>query len=431
MTIKMFVPQSCTRFAAPALIFVLAVMALVWAGAQFVLAQDAKEAAPPVADASVEPPPLQTQIVYFGKTYEEAPPLSLLDPILEDNGIKGAEIALAETNTTGRLVNQHYEIVKAIIPEADDAIAKAKELLAAGHRLFVTDLEAEELLAFADLPEAKDAIILNVRSSFDTLRQEQCRINVFHIIPSSSMRADALAQYLLWKRWRRWFVVTGTKPADLDFLAAIKRAAARFGGKIVEEREYKFDAGSRRTDTGHQQIQTQMPLVTQQAADHDVVMVADVTEAFGEYLLFRTSEPRPVVGTHGLVAVAWHRSFEQYAAMQMQSRFERLAKRVMTERDYASWLGVRIFGESVTRVGVNTAAELRSYLLSDKFGVAGFKGEAMNFRAWDQQLRQPMLIAGPRALVSISPQDGFLHEKFLTDTLGVDEPETKCRMKKK
>jgi hypothetical protein len=41
-------------------------------------------------------------------------------------------------------------------------------------------------------------------------------------------------------------------------------------------------------------------------------------------------------------------------------------------------------------------------------------------------MRQPVLIMGPQALVSMSPQEGFLHEKFLTDTLGYDAPESKC-----
>ena len=48
----------------------------------------------------------------------------------------------------------------------------------------------------------------------------------------------------------------------------------------------------------------------------------------------------------------------------------------------------------------------------------------------DHQLRQPMLITGARSLVSMSPQEGFLHPKFLTDTLGYDEPETKCKFPK-
>jgi ABC transporter substrate binding protein (PQQ-dependent alcohol dehydrogenase system) len=242
------------------------------------------------------------------------------------------------------------------------------------------------------------------------------------------MKADALAQYLLWKKWRRWLLIVGKKPKDLLFAAAIKRAAARFGGKIVEERTYAFEAGSRRTDTGHQQIQTQMPLLTQGAADHDVIFAADEEETFGEYLLFRSAEPRPVVGTHGLIATAWHRSFEEYAATQMQNRFERKAMRAMHERDYAAWLGMRIFGETVTRTSSAKPQDVRAYLLSPRFEIAGFKGEGLTFRRWDLQLRQPILLAGPRALVSISPQEGFLHEKFLSDTLGVDEPETKCRL---
>lgn len=174
-----------------------------------------------------------------------------------------------------------------------------------------------------------------------------------------------------------------------------------------------------------------MPMLTQAAPDHDVVFVADMSETFGDYLQYRTSVPRPVVGSHGLQALAWHRSFEQYAGTQMQNRFERAANRTMTERDYAAWLGMRAFGEAVTRIGKSDAAAVHAYVMSKEFGVAGFKGQAMTFRIWDHQMRQPILLSGARALVSISPQDGFLHEKYLTDTLGYDEPETLCRKTKK
>jgi hypothetical protein len=217
---------------------------------------------------------------------------------------------------------------------------------------------------------------------------------------------------------------------DLEYLTAIKRAATKFGAKIVEERAYAFDAGSRRTDTGHQQIQTQMPLLTQGAPDYDVVYVADVGEAFGDYLMFRTHDPRPVVGSQGLQAVAWHRSFEQYAGTQLQNRFEKQANRIMTERDYTAWLAVRVFGEAVTRISKNGIEDVRAYILSKDFEVAGFKGIGLTFRSWDHQMRQPILLSGPRTLVSISPQDGFLHQKFLTDTMGFDQPETKCRLEK-
>ena len=70
-------------------------------------------------------------------------------------------------------------------------------MLAAGEALIVADLEATDLLAVADLPAARNAVILNARTSNDELRPESCRTNVFHIAPSWAMRADALAQYLI------------------------------------------------------------------------------------------------------------------------------------------------------------------------------------------------------------------------------------------
>jgi ABC transporter substrate binding protein (PQQ-dependent alcohol dehydrogenase system) len=397
---------------------------MLWVSAAAIAAPD------PTTPAEAPPGHLETKIVCLGKRYAEPPPLSLLDKILTDEGVQGARLAIKENNMTGRLVEQHYEIVEAIVDEKDDIAAKAKEVLAAGHRLIVADLEAADLLAVADLPEAKDAVILNARSSNDGLRQEGCRTSVFHVIPNWAMRADALAQYLVWKKWRRWLVVAGNTPADKEYLAAIKRAATKFGAKIVEERAYTFDAGSRRTDTGHQQIQTQMPLLTQGAADYDVVYVADVGEAFGDYLMYRTYDPRPVVGSQGLQAVAWHRSFEQYAGTQLQNRFEKQANRIMTERDYTAWLAVRVFGEAVTRTSKNGVEDVRGFILSKEFEHAGFKGIGLTFRSWDHQMRQPILLSGPRTLVSISPQDGFLHQKFLTDTMGFDQPETKCRLEK-
>ena len=385
-----------------------------------------------IPEAPTEAPPgaLITKIVYVGKRYPEPLPLSLLDKPLKDEGVQGARLAIKENNMTGRLIEQHFELVEVVAKPTEDVVPLVKAQLANGNGLIVADLEPSDLLAVSDLPEARDAVILNTRSSRDELRQEDCRSNIFHIIPNWAMRADALAQYLSWKKWRRWFVVHGTTPGDMEYLAAIRRAANKFGAKVVEERSYEFDAGSRRTDSGHQQIQTQMPMLTQGAPEYDVIFVADAGEAFGDYLLFRTYEPRPVVGSQGLQAVAWHRSFEQYAGTQLQNRFEKQADRFMTERDFTAWLGVRVVGEAVTRTGENTPQSVKARILSPEFEVAGFKGVGLTFRKWDHQMRQPILLTGPRTLVSISPQDGFLHQKFLTDTMGFDEPETKCRFEK-
>ena len=372
---------------------------------------------------------LDVKIAYLGKSYAEVEPLSLVDKVFTDKGVQGARIGLVEDNMTGRLIGQTFRLVEAIIPESEDIRPAAVNILKSGVSLIVADLEPTDLLEVADIAEAHNAIIMNIRSNDGRLRNDQCRRNIFHVPPDWSMRADALAQFLIWKRWKRWGLISGAQSQDKDYADALRRAAKRFGAEIVGEKLYAYVAGSRRTDTGHQQIQSQMPVLTQNLGNYDVIVVADVGENFGDYLLFNTFEPRPVAGTHGLIAVSWHRSYEESAATQMQNRFERKTGRVMTERDYSAWLAVRIFGEAVTRTNSSDAGTLREYLISDKFEVAGFKSQGMNFRRWDRQLRQPILLVGPRALVSISPQEGFLHPKYLTDTLGFDEPESRCQQR--
>ena len=367
------------------------------------------------------------RVVYLGKRYDEPPPLSLLDKPLKDKGVVGARVGAADNNLNGKFVGQATDLAEDILPKDGNTVAEAKKVFADGNQLIVADLEAKDLLAVADLPGAKNAIILDIRTSNDELRQEQCRANVFHLAPSYAMRADALGQFLLYKRWQRWFLIHGTQPADLEYTAAVKRAAARFGSRIVAERTYAYNARARTTDSGHQQTEQQMALLTQSVPDYDVIFVVDMDEVFGEYLLFNTFDPRPVVGTQGLVAVAWHRSYEEYAGQELQNRFERYAKRIMTERDYEGWLALRIFGESMLRTGATDAKTLRNYILSDEFNIAAYKGIGLSFRRWDLQLRQPILLAGPRALISMAPIEGFLHPKYLTDSLGYDEPETKCR----
>ncbi len=393
----------------------------------------AKEAAPKAkaeqvpaaaAEAPAAPP---VPIVYLGKEYPEPLPLSYAEEIITDKGIQGARLMIKEANQAGRFVGHTFELVEAIVPQDGDVVAKAKEVLKEGGSFVIADLEAADLLAVADLPQAKNAIIMNVRSNDVALRQEQCRQNVFHIIPDWAMRADALAQYLIWKKWPRWGIIRGTHPADKEFAAQIHRSAKRYGGKIVDEREYNFPPGARNTDSGHQQVQSQMPLATQGGEQHHALWVADAEDGFGDYLPYRTYDPVLVVGTQGLQAVAWDKSYTESGAMHLQNAIPRLAKRKTTERDYTAWLGIRSITDSMMRAGKTSVADVKAYLLSDQFRLEGFKGQALNFRTWDHQMRQPIILGGgTRVPVSTSPQEGFLHPTNLTDTLGFDQPETKC-----
>jgi ABC transporter substrate binding protein (PQQ-dependent alcohol dehydrogenase system) len=369
-----------------------------------------------------------TRIVYLGKQYEEPLPLSYAEEIITDKGIQGARLMIKEANQAGGFVGHAFELVEAILPEDGDIVAKAKKVLAGGDTFIIADLEPEDLLAVADLPEARNSLIMNIRSSATKLRQEECRPNVFHIIPDWAMRADALAQYLIWKKWPRWYVLRRDSAEDQDFFAQVQRAAARFGAKVVEDQVYDLPPGARNVDSGHQQVQSQIPMVTQTAPDHDVLWVINTEDDFGDYLMYRTSLPRPVVGTQGLQSTAWDQSYTESGAMRFQRAIPRQAKRKPTERDYTGWLGVRSITESIMKSGKTAPQEVKDFMLSDDFMLEASKGQALSFRDWDHQMRQPIILGGgTRVPVSISPQDGFLHQTNLTDTLGFDKPETKCK----
>ena len=388
------------------------------------------QAPAPAPDAAVAPAKVTLPIVYLGKQYDEPLPLSYAEEIITDKGIQGARVSIKEANQAGNFVGNAFELVEAIVPADGDVVAKAKEVLKNGDALIVADLEAPDLLAVADLPEAKNSVIMNIRSNDVALRQEECRQNVFHIIPDWAMRADAIAQYLIWKRWPRWAIIRGDLPADKDFVAQIQRSAKRYGGKIVDERVYTFPPGARNLNSGHQQVQAQIPMATEGTPANDALWVANNDEGFGDYLLYRTYSPSLVVGTQGLQALAWDKSYTEFGAMHLQNALPRLAKRKTTERDYTAWLGVRTLADSAMRSHKTTPQELKAFLLSDKFKLEGFKGQALTFRTWDHQMRQPIILGGgTRVPVSTSPQEGFLHEKNLTDTLGFDEPETKCKFR--
>jgi ABC transporter substrate binding protein (PQQ-dependent alcohol dehydrogenase system) len=394
--------------------------------------EGSESSSPQTVAAPAEPSPATITKVPIGYLKQEVKrpiPLSRLNVEPGDYGIAGAQMALKDNNTTGKFTRQEFVLDVERVPVDGDAAAALQRLLDGGHHFILVDAPADTLLALSDSVKGKDVVLFNVRAEDERLRQEDCRANVLHTAPDRYMLADALAQYLVWKRWQRWLVVKGVFPEDLAYLEAMRRAAKRFGGTIVEEREYKETPGARRSDTGQVQVQRQMPALTQGAPAYDVVVVADEKEVFGPYLPYRTYDPRPVAGTAGLKAASWHPAHEQWGATQMQNRFQRLAKRFMGPVDYQAWIAVRAIGEGTTRAGSAEFAPVNAHIRSKELSLAAFKGQKVTFRPWDGQMRQPIIIAGPDLPVSMSPQEGFLHEEAEVDTLGVDAPETKCKFK--
>ncbi len=355
------------------------------------------------------------------------PPLSLLDVAPPDDGIGGAKLAIADNNTTGKFMKQEFTLDVVEGAKPDELVAEVTKRVAAGIGFIVVDVEPKTVLAIADAIKDKDTVIFNAGTPDESIREEQCRPNVKHTSPSRTMLADALSQYMTWKRWHRWFLVVGPTDEDKAYADALRRAAKRFGSKIVEERAFAYDPGSRRSDGGFEQIQQQIPQFTQKVPEHDVVVVADEGGLFGEYFPYRTWDPKPVIGTAGLYAASWHPAIELWGGTQFQNRFKRMNNRMMRSLDYDIWMAVRAIGEAATRKQSATPKDLIEYMRSPDFELAAFKGQKLTFRAWNGQLRQPILLVTGKVHVTVSPQPGFLHQLTELDTLGMDKPETKCK----
>ena len=390
----------------------------------------AQEAAPqPKAGAAKTEKQLTEIRLGYLRAYAPQLALSILDVPPRDEGVAGANVAINDNNTTGAFTGQKFILEVTEVKPDEDVVAAFDAMVARGDRYVLTDLSATQLLSIADKARDSGVLLFNVGNTDDSLREEDCRINVFHTAPTRSMLADGLAQYLIWKQWPRWVLLYGSHERDKLFADALRRAAPRFGGEILAEKLFADTGTAKRTDSGVVQIQRQMPVFTQDLPDHDVVLVADESEVFGSYVPFRTWIPRPVAGTAGMIPSAWHPASEQWGGTQIQNRFEKASGRRMMSKDMSAWTAMRVVGEAATRTPGGDPAKIEAFIRSGDFSVAAFRGQKVTFREWNWQMRQPIFLGDGRGVISTSPQEGFLHQLSELDTLGVDQPETKCVLK--
>jgi ABC transporter substrate binding protein (PQQ-dependent alcohol dehydrogenase system) len=363
---------------------------------------------------------LSISVGYLKVEQSRGASLSNIDPTPVDAGLAGARLGVGDNLTSGTFLGHKYKLLETRVDSRGDVQAAARVLLA-DVAVLIVDAPSQDLVTIADLPDAQNRIVFNVAAGGSALRDDACRANLLHSGVSDLMRSDALIQFLSSKRWGRISIIAGPRQRDTDFMQAIQRSAAKFRLQIVDDIVWDVDADMRRNAA------QEVPILTQNFKAHDVTMVIDTADDFGRYIAFNTWQAKPIVGTEGLAARGWSEVIERWGAAQLQSRFEALSGRPMRADDYAAWAAMRSVGEAVTRTGSAEAATLRSYMLSDQFELAGFKGRALSYRDWNGQLRQPIPLVTDRAMVAIAPLPGFLHQQTELDTLGLDRFESSCQ----
>jgi ABC transporter substrate binding protein (PQQ-dependent alcohol dehydrogenase system) len=354
------------------------------------------------------------------------------DPVLGSEDIvlatrhhpfSGAEIALDEAKPLAPIIHQDFALDRVTVKSRDELVPAVNAAITdKGEHFLVLDLpdDAVALLGQA-LRGRRDVLLFNATATADALRRKLCAPELVHTIPSLAMETDAVAQYLVFHKWREVLVLQGPRLADQVLADAFAHSAAKFGAEVVDRRRFRLGNDPRQRD------EDDVALLTATDSDYDTVFVADSDGEFGRGVPYRTTRPRPVVGSVGLIADAWDWTWDRYGAPQLTGRFLARTGRHMTGLDWAAWIAAKMVVQASLLTHGGNFAPMRAVILDDT-PFDGVKGLAVGVRPWDHQLRQAILLSTADAVVASAPLPGFLHETNELDTLGDDRPETPCHL---
>ena len=295
--------------------------------------------------------------------------------------------------------------------------------------LVLVDTPKSEFIELAQLLHELNRITINVRHSDVLLREQLCLSTLYHTIPSDRMYFDALSQFLIYRGWRKVLIVHGPTESDKQRTDILKQSLEKFGADISEIREFTLSHHPDDRDKNKPEFLTG-------GASYDVVAVIDGAFDFGRYIQYSTRRARPVIGDVGLMPKGWHRTLERYGAPQLNERFQTFdpnqplsATEAMSDTEFAAWSAVKLVTNTLNAIDADAAViQPRQILSHPGAQVDLYKGTRGSIRTWNHQLRQPILLTSGDAVIAVAPMPKFLHPKHYVDTLGLDEPESPCRL---
>ena len=334
--------------------------------------------------------------------------------------LAGAKLGLKDIKPFQRMAKVKFKLMDMRIKNIDTA---ADEILNHIHenniKIVLLDFPASELINIVSKISDLNIAVINISSKNNELRSFNCNKNLFHTIPSERMLTDSLAQYLSDKKWRKVLILTGPLEIDKAKSASFIESAKQFGLKIVDNRSFLLGNDPRARD------QNDLDFLTG-SAKYDAVYISDTHGEFSYKVPFATHIPSTVLGSSGLTPRAWHWSYLRHGAPQVHGRFERMNKRRMTEEDWAAWVGMRAIAEALVRFKNNENFSFQDAFVSEEFKLDGSKGPVLNFRKWNRQLRQPIMLSTDNWVTSIAPLESFVHRVNNLDTIGIDSKTSKC-----
>ncbi len=330
---------------------------------------------------------------------------------------EAARMAVSDLQFTTDAVGVSVKLDTQAVTSAD-VVAAAQKMVAAGDDYLVLDLPADEVKAVADALKDQPVLLVNATAPNDSLRTA-CYPNMVHSGPSRRQEMDAFTQYLRSMNWTDVLILEGEHPDDAGLADAFATSAERLRLAIVDRRLFTLANDPQNREGNNIRLLTG-------DIDYDVIFVADTRGEFGRFIPYASLLPRPVIGSIGLVAAPWHWAYERDGATQVSSRFDKLTGRKIQPADWDVWIAVKSIITSVMKVPQAYPPLVRGFMTSNKLKLDGSKGVTLNYRAWDGQLRQPILLGTSDAVIVVAPVQGFSHQTNTLDTLGTDEAEFAC-----
>lgn len=331
-----------------------------------------------------------------------------------------AQLAVTDTELALEADGLSLQLREVLVASASDLASSLQKLKDDKVAFWVLDVPAA-LVPQVMQAAGTAAVVFNASAPADALRGAQCAAQLFHTYPSNAMLADALAQYLAARSWRNALVLQGPAEADQALGDAWARASKRFGVKNTVK-PFKLSGDPRERDLANPRLLTS-------DRNHDVVAVMDADGEFSRTVPYATQQPRPVVGSNGLVPLAWHPQWERHGGPQVSRRFRKAAGRAMVGQDWAAWMAVRSVSAVMQAQATGNAQAHARLLRAGQVAVDGSKGPRLTYRAWDGQLRQPLFLSHVDGVAGTAPLEGVLHPTEVLDTLGVDETESACKLR--
>ena len=334
--------------------------------------------------------------------------------------LAGAKLGLKDIKPFQRMAKVKFKLMNLRIKNIDSAADDILNHINSNNiKIVLLDFPASELLNVVNKISGLNIAIINISSKNNELRSFKCHQNLFHTIPSERMLSDSLAQYLSDKKWRKVLILTGPLDIDKAKSNSFIESAKQFGLKIIDNRDFLLGNDPRARE------QNDLDFLTG-SAKYDAVYISDTHKEFSYRVPFATHKPSAVIGSSGLTPRAWHWSYLRHGAPQVHGRFERMNKRRMTEEDWAAWIGMRAIAEALVRFKDNENFSFHDAFVNENFKLDGSKGPVLNFRKWNRQLRQPIMLSTDNWVTSIAPLESFVHRENNLDTIGIDSKTSKC-----